>query len=456
MTGRFSISWFKEYARNEGGRCLSNTYTNAWSSLRFECAKGHKWETVARNLRRGSWCPVCGGSYPLTLGFFQTLAKERGGVCLTKQYRNQRQSLTFRCENGHVFRKEANAIRNTLQWCPQCSQNIGERVCRIAFETLFGGKFERAWPAWLRNSRGQPMELDGYNARLRVAFEHQGEQHYSLMSHYITTKDKLSERKRDDRRKYYLATKHGVHLFRIPQVPQRISSERLIKYVARHAKTRGLRLRPHWEDATIDFDSVFHGYGKKRLAACRELAVQRDGRFLSTEWKGEEYNYLWECSQGHQWRTKVRNIRKGNWCKQCSGKAKLTIEVYQKFAKAKGGVCLSRRYRSAHQKLRFKCAVGHVFYSSGSNVKNLGRWCPQCAGKKKLTIMELREIAKARGGRCLSTVYVNNKTKLQWECAVGHRWVASAQKIRQGQWCPICGRKRIWKTRRARQFGGVM
>jgi hypothetical protein len=298
------------------------------------------------------------------------------------------------------------------------------------------------------------MEFDGYNARLRIAFEHQGEQHYSLMSHYIATNEKLSERKRDDRRKYYLATKHSVHLFRVPQVPHRISSERLIQYIAQRAKSRGLRFRPHWEDATIDFDSVFHGYGNKRLAACRELAVQRGGRFLSSEWKGEEYSYLWECSQGHQWRTKVRKIRRGTWCKRCSGKAKLTIEVYQNFAKEKGGECLSRRYRSAHQKLKFKCAVGHVFYASGSNVKNLGRWCPQCAGKKKLTISELRLLAKARGGRCKSTVYVNNKTKLQWECADGHRWVASAQKIRQGQWCPTCGRKRIWATRRARHFRG--
>ncbi len=57
---------------------------------------------------------------------------------------------------------------------------------------------------------------------------------------------------------------------------------------------------------------------------------------------------------------------------------------------------------------------------------------------RRLTIEEMQSIATARGGRCLSTQYVNNNTPLEWECAQGHRWFAIASNIRKGSWCPAC------------------
>ena len=46
--------------------------------------------------------------------------------------------------------------------------------------------------------------------------------------------------------------------------------------------------------------------------------------------------------------------------------------------------------------------------------------------------------AQAKGGRCLSTEYKNNKTKYEWECHQGHRWRAKAGAIQCGNWCPKC------------------
>jgi hypothetical protein len=446
---QLSLEWFKKYASERGGRCLTGKYRNAWSPLTFECRNGHRWTTVARNLRRGSWCHVCGGSNPLTLEAFQSIALERGGNCLSKRYRNQRQKLKFRCANGHVFGKEASAVKNTSQWCPECAQNTGERICRVAFETLFKNKFPTAWPQWLRNSRNQPMELDGYSDELKIGFEHQGEQHYSTRTHWITSTRKLERRRKDDRRKYYLARQNGVHLFRIPQVPYRISPGKLIPYIARRAIKAGIEVPTRWQNLKIDFNRVYSGDAKERLANCRSLAAERGGEFLSTDWQGEEAYYTWRCARGHQWNTKVRSIRRGNWCGICSGKAKLTLALFRKIAKGKGGECLSERYISAHENLKFKCKEGHIFYSSGSNVKNLGRWCAECSGKKRHTLKQMQEIAEQRKGKCLSGEYKNNKIKLLWKCEKGHQWQATPHKILLGQWCPMCSRKKIWITRRA-------
>jgi hypothetical protein len=57
----------------------------------------------------------------------------------------------------------------------------------------------------------------------------------------------------------------------------------------------------------------------------------------------------------------------------------------------------------------------------------------------KLTIQEMQNLAKSRGGRCLSKKYVDNKTKLKWQCSKGHLWEARPHDIKDGNtWCPIC------------------
>jgi hypothetical protein len=58
---------------------------------------------------------------------------------------------------------------------------------------------------------------------------------------------------------------------------------------------------------------------------------------------------------------------------------------------------------------------------------------------RKKTIQEMHNLAKIKGGKCLSTKYLNNKTKLKWQCADGHVWDAVPYSISQGKWCRKCG-----------------
>jgi hypothetical protein len=61
---------------------------------------------------------------------------------------------------------------------------------------------------------------------------------------------------------------------------------------------------------------------------------------------------------------------------------------------------------------------------------------------KKLTIKEMQLIAKERGGKCLSTKYVNVHTKLLWKCSEGHQWRAIPNTVKnRGIWCRVCSRK---------------
>ncbi len=67
-----------------------------------------------------------------------------------------------------------------------------------------------------------------------------------------------------------------------------------------------------------------------------------------------------------------------------------------------------------------------------------GHWCPYCSGNVKSTIAELNEFVSDKGGICLSQSYSNAHQKLLWRCAVGHEWKATAHNIKSGHWCPTC------------------
>ena len=59
----------------------------------------------------------------------------------------------------------------------------------------------------------------------------------------------------------------------------------------------------------------------------------------------------------------------------------------------------------------------------------------------ELGIEDMRQAAKFRGGKCLSESMVKGDlaTKLEWECAFGHRFEASpALILLGGHWCDEC------------------
>lgn len=118
---------------------------------------------------------------------------------------------------------------------------------------------------------------------------------------------------------------------------------------------------------------------------------------------------------------------------------RLTIEIMREVARERGGECLSNTYTNAETKLRWRCAKGHEWETMPKTVKTDGKWCPECGGKTKLTIGEMLRIANDRGGKCLSGTYAGVGTKLLWQCASGHEWWARPSEIKnRGQWCPKC------------------
>jgi len=60
QVNKYDIGFFQKLAHDKGGRCISNTYKNCRTKLEFECLCGHVWAAEPRHIVAGRWCPRCG------------------------------------------------------------------------------------------------------------------------------------------------------------------------------------------------------------------------------------------------------------------------------------------------------------------------------------------------------------------------------------------------------------
>jgi len=178
------------------------------------------------------------------------------------------------------------------------------------------------------------------------------------------------------------------------------------------------------------------------------LAKKKNIKCLSMECTNSFTSMVWECEYGHVWNSSYTEIRRGSKCSVCEKIKKL--ETAQSLAEKKNGKCLSKSYVDPMVKMKWECHCGCIWYASYSFIRT-GKWCPECyeRGVKqntKYTIEQCKEEARKRGGKCLSDQYINCKTPLEWECAEGHIWQATWDKINnRKQWCPSC---KFWKSQR--------
>jgi hypothetical protein len=190
---------------------------------------------------------------------------------------------------------------------------------------------------------------------------------------------------------------------------------------------------------------------KLGIARMKALARKRGGRCISTLYVNSTFPLVWECARGHQWNAAPASIRKGTWCPDCSGVRPGTLEQLKEIANSRGGRCLSSRYRNTATKLEWRCSSGHEWSATPLQVKK-GHWCPFCARVARLTLALLQQIAVERGGRCLSVAYVNSSHRIRWRCAASHEWLARAHSIRGGNWCPACAHNQRLKLEEMRQI----
>lgn len=157
------------------------------------------------------------------------------------------------------------------------------------------------------------------------------------------------------------------------------------------------------------------------LARLHAQAEKLGGVCLSTEYPEAADRYQFRCAEGHEWSAISASVLAGRWCRKCAGgehAERLTdpagLARLQEVARQRGGECLSEEYTVQGAFYAFRCDQGHTWKARGTGILK-GQWCARCAANaRKLSIELAHQIAQERGGRCLSDTYETGSVKLHW------------------------------------------
>lgn len=378
-----------EMAEKKGGKCLSEKYVNVATKMEFECNEGHVWATTPRGIIKGQWCPVCGKNKTVEpqkndFNEIKKIITDKGGKCFTTEYVNCLKKLDVICKEGHKFKISAASLKKG-SWCVKCG-------------------IERA----------KEKTTDCLETYQKIAEDHGGK---CLSDKYVNNNTKLK----------FICKENHIWM----AAPMHIKQGhwcRLCGYKIRNSKITARKPR-----------SVY------TIERIKEIAKEKNGECLSESLSGSKLNFI--CGKGHRWSTRPWYIMQGHWCPECAPvlrgkKISDRLENFKKMAEKMGGQCLSTEYKNNRTVLKYKCGKGHIFESEARNIVR-GSWCPACgeeSARMKLqgSFDEIKEIAAKRGGNCLSTEYVNNYTRLVFQCVNGHVWEAEPKRIKAGSWCRKC------------------
>lgn len=130
MTKEEKLLKAQQYAISRGGLCLSAYYINNKTSLEWKCgnAEHAPWFSNSDNvINKKTWCLQCSGkakkSSEVGLKEAQAYAQSRNGICISTQYKSDRDNLEWKCHNtNHCswFASCDNVLRKKT-WCKACA-----------------------------------------------------------------------------------------------------------------------------------------------------------------------------------------------------------------------------------------------------------------------------------------------------------------------------------------------
>lgn len=336
------------------------------------------------------------GIYSNKIDYFNKIAENYGGCLLSDKYIDYNEKLLWKCSCGYEWEDYAYCVLNG-KWCPICMSRK-----KFVSTLLYSLEFAK-----------------------ELAYKKNGE---CLSIEYKNSFSDLDWKCKDG------------HIWKAPL--RRIITN-------------------HWcpECAIIKNTK---NQTKYSLELANDLANKKEGFCISKEYKSLVDKLKWKCKVGHIWETTLRNVMNGSWCPECDnrvadGTRRYSLNYIKDFALNKNGKCLSDKYFSLGRKLEWECEFGHKWSASFRQILYHNTWCPECSRIKQTgrsqpyTIEDMQELAEKHNGKCLSLVYINSKTKLEWKCSENHTWFATPSDIKNGHWCPECYNARRYLNAKKRK-----
>ncbi len=360
---------------------------------------------------------------PASLRGAQMLAARKGGKCLSKKYVNVNSRMKWSCDHGHRWKTSLTSIKRG-SWCSVCigCKKLTLDDCQI-LATVHGGLCLST--EYINSSTSMMWQCGvGHQWKTRHNTIKMGSWCPVCANRVPLTLDECKE----------YAISMGGSCLSTEYINTNTKMSWMCQYGHKWMAVYGsMKYEKGW---------CPHCSGRAPLTIeeCRLYAISKGGMCLSNNYINSDTSMKWSCSNGHTWKSTFGNIKhNNNWCTRCSNTARVTVEDYMEYAANKGGMCLSDECVGVKEKIKWQCAMGHIWDACFDSIKNGNSWCPTCAGRPSLTIQDCIVTAHSKNGVCLSKEYVNKETSMLWQCEKGHTWYATYGSIRNAHsWCAIC------------------
>jgi hypothetical protein len=293
----------QQIAIERGGKCLSKKYINSRTKLKWQCEKGHIWETTPADLKRGSWCHECAFyNRKKTIEDMRHVAAEHGGKCLSKTYINNLTPLLWCCKEGHKWKTTPARIK-VGTWCWRCSVNERkdtiEEMQQIAEE--HGGKC---------------LSKKYVNSQTKLKWQCKKGHKWSSVPNAVTQGSWCLACYNDSKKttmeeiQKVAAKRGGVCLSK-----EYIGPKTNLLWACGKGHTWGARLS---QIKLGKWCSVcFHTGRRRTIEEMQQIAKEHGSKCLSKEYVNSHSNFEWQCKKGHRWFASPSNSKRSKWCLIC-------------------------------------------------------------------------------------------------------------------------------------------
>ena len=280
----YCSGWFEKtikdahnLAKIKGFKFLSTEFYGVDEKYLWKCGQGHEWFTSYSSINKGNGCHHCSGKFRKTIEDAHDLAESRGYKFLSTDFKNVLTKYSWQCGQGH----EWNALYSNINQgggCPFCMDKTrGEKIVRYCFEKIFKCDFKKIKPDWMRNPKtNRPLELDGYNENLSIAFEHQGIHHEEdcPKDNMFYKEDQLFK----DEIKRQKCKERGIILIEVPEIGRRLKLKDVVSFLLSEFDKHNIAYSESAKSFQIDMKEFYAKYmNEKSTTGVDDLLSQIDG-----------------------------------------------------------------------------------------------------------------------------------------------------------------------------------
>ena len=226
---------------------LISEYKGNEKPIMCKCKKcGNIWKALPKTLiTNKAGCPVCGkkkaisGETKKHDDFVSELYEINPNIEVIGKYQSTHKKIKCRCKiDGHIWEGYPANLLNRSAGCPFCNMSIGERLLLDTLSEIGIQCKSHYSISGCKNERR--LLFDAFDIENNVAFEYDGEQHFSAVDFSGHNPEYAMElftvnRKRDDIKNTY-CNEHNIPIIRIPYWER----DNMKQYLIKQFKEKGL------------------------------------------------------------------------------------------------------------------------------------------------------------------------------------------------------------------------